>query len=622
MRKIFVFHILLAVLAFKFTYPASASPVVIETVEVTGSRLAENIEELPAPAYVVTKEQIRLSGTRSVQELLTRIPGVTAAAGGASMAQSKGISLRGLNTEVLLLVDGVPTMHAGYGTGPSHGSPFDLRSISPGSIERIEVVKGAGSAIYGSNAAGGVINIITEKGGERGGAVTLEGGGDWFRGSLRGTALLSGDVKVTAGYTRTHEGQLKMRLLPEGNYDKARNFDGDDFLFRVDKGAWTFAAELGDYDSKWDYTWQGQTSENRQENDYKRFLLNYNSGGTSARLYWQLGKREIYDSSGRTDYDDSALGASFSRKSDILGLPSVWGLDWRREKAEYKNSGNPYGNSNPYDLTRDGLAPFLEITVPLGEAALDLGLRYEHWDVDSGAGVSEFIPRLSLSWENPEGGLWYLTVGKFFSMPSFFQMFYSEAYWRPNPDLRPEKGWSYDLGFKNLKARNPWSVNVFHMKMDDRIDYESDPSTWLGHYVNIDKYRAWGAEAEITFNLDEKWAYTQGVSWIKAEEKNAGADWTRSSMPRWDLSGRLNYADGPWSGELALNWMLDRNIKNNRHAYSDEDIFTIDAAIAWKKGGDRIKAACLNLFDRKYVIDSEGYITPERRFVISYERTF
>lgn len=614
-----------------FIQPAAAdAPTVVEAVEVTGSRLAEDIRDVPAPTYVVTKEQIAVSGARSAQELLSRIPGVTGLVNGASMAQAKGVTVRGLNTEVLLLVDGVPITNSSYGVGAVLGSAFDLREIAPSSIERIEVVKGASSAIYGSNAAGGVINIITKNGGEQSSAsILLEGGNAaWRRGSVRGTAVLSNDVRVTVGYTRTQEDNINIRLLPNGAYDEATEFRGNNYLFRVDKDAWTFSAELGNYDSKWNYynSYSYAVDKDRQENDYRRFLLGYNDGKTAARIYYNMSERETHDTSGLTEFSNRSVGASFNRKQDILGLRTVWGLDWRQEKAEYENSGNAFGNNYPYDQTRNGFAPYLEFTVPLGELALDIGLRYEHWDVDDGDNVNEFVPKFSLNWENPGGGLWYLTAGRFFSMPSFYQMFFSDAWGSslPNPNLEPEKGWSYDFGFKNLKAKNPWSIGVFYMYADDKINYEYDGGTYTGQYVNIDKYRAWGAEAEITFNFNENWSYTQGLSWIKTEEKKEdGSKWTRSGMPRWDVLGRLNYINGPWSGEIAFNWLLDREIPNNTFGnYSDKNIFLVDIAAAWQMGNDRIKISCLNLFDKEYVLDSQGYITPERRFVISYERTF
>lgn len=621
----YVAFILAVLAAGAFAGTASAeAPVTVGAVEVTGSRLAEDVEDVPAPAYVITREEIERSGARSAQELIARVPGVTGLVNSAAMTQSKGVTVRGLNTEVLLLIDGVPAMNASYGVGAVLGSPFDLRAIPPGDIERIEVVKGASSAIYGSNAAGGVINIITRKGAEKNGAaVLLEGGsGEWFRGSVRGTAVLSDDSRVTVGYARTREGDRRIRLLPDGTYDMARDYRGNDYLFRVEAGVWSFSAEVGDYRSKWDYynSFTRAAEKNSQKNDYGRVLLGYNDGGTSARVYYQVSERSIYDASGVTDYEDRSIGLSLNKKAELFGLPAVFGLDLRREDAEYENRGNPFGNSNPYSLARSGVAPYVEFTVPLGEVGLDVGLRYEYWGVDNGKDVSELIPRISLNWEDMEGGLWYLTAGRFFSMPSFTQMFYSDAYWSPNPDLKPEKGWSYDLGYKNRKAKNPWSVGAFYMTMDDRISYKYIP---VGQYVNVDKYRAWGVEAEITFNLSESWAYTQGVSWIKADEKNAGADWTRADIPRWDISGRLGYSSGPWSGELAFDWLLDRKISKNTFGnYSEKDIFIVGLAVAWERGRDKIRLACVNLFDKEYVLDSQGYITPERRFVISYERTF
>ncbi|MEG1603782.1 MAG: TonB-dependent receptor plug domain-containing protein, partial [Cloacibacillus sp.] len=99
-------------------------------VEVTGSRLADSIADVPSPTYVVTREEIERSGARDVQEALSSVPGVNTLVNAASMAQAKGVSIRGLNTEVLLLVDGIPFMNNNFGVGQELGSPFDLRSIS------------------------------------------------------------------------------------------------------------------------------------------------------------------------------------------------------------------------------------------------------------------------------------------------------------------------------------------------------------------------------------------------------------------------------------------------------------------------------------------------------------
>ncbi len=608
----------------------------VARVEVTGSRLAEDIREVPAPAYVITKEEIEMSGARSTQEVLDRVPGVNGLRNSSASALDKSVVVRGLTTEVLLLVDGIPFRTSSYGTGVSMGSPFDLRTIPLENIERIEVVKGASSAVYGSNAAGGVINIITKKGMEdSGGTLLIEGGNHgWFRGAVRGTAVLSDDVKVTVGYTKTQENaEINIRKRSDGTYDKATDYSGNDFVFGIEKGKWSFSGAWGDYDSDWENTYNNNIStvySNTQKNKYQRFALTYADEVNSGRIYYNMNEKDYSFYSDPSyisnyEYKDSSMGLMFNRKQNIFGLNGVWGIEWRRESSEYtgrSNSGGWITEDTPYDLKRDEISPYFEVSVPVGEMGLDIGLRYEHWSVDEGETVSELIPRLSLNWESPSGKIWYLTAGRFFSMPSFYQIFMPDRnYGIPNPNLKPEKGWTYDIGVKDEKAVNPWNFGIFYMNMEDKIKYESDPITWVGQYVNIDEYRAWGIEAEIKFNFHENWSYTQGLSWTNAEEKAESSDeWERSDMPRLDLSGSLNYAKGPWAGELNAHFYGDRNIDGG--VYKDDDIFLMNASVSWKEGSHKLVLSCTNIFDREFVLDDQGYITPERKFILSWQYEF
>ncbi|MDD4750433.1 MAG: TonB-dependent receptor [Synergistaceae bacterium] len=608
----------------------------VARVEVTGSRLAEDIREVPAPAYVITKEEIEMSGARSTQEVLDRVPGVNGLRNSSASALDKSVIVRGLTTEVLLLVDGIPFRTSSYGTGVSMGSPFDLRTVPLESIERIEVVKGASSAVYGSNAAGGVINIITKKGMKKsGGTLLIEGGNHgWIRGSVRGTAVLSDDVKVTVGYTKTQENaEINIRRRPDGTYDTATDYRGNDFVFGVEKSNWSFSAGWGDFDSEWiyqnkDYDGTYYIENQMQKNKYQRFNLSYKDEENSGRIYYNKNDRDysyVSDTAGMSfgnyEYEDSSWGLVFNRKQEIFGLTGVWGFEWRRESSKYTGDSN-WGTDEAFDLTRDGISPYLEVSVPIGEMGLDLGLRYEHWNVDEGEDVNELIPRLSLNWESPSGKIWYLTAGRFFSMPSFYQI------WNPirsmgtaNPDLKPEKGWTYDIGVKDEKASNPWSLGIFYMDMEDKINYEYDPATWAGQYVNLDQYRAWGIEAEMKFNFHENWSYTQGISWTDADEKSEGSDeWTRSGIPRLDLSGSLNYAKGPWSAELNAHYYGDRSI--NSSLFKDDNIFLMNAAVSWKEGDHKLVLSCANIFNREFVLDSQGYINPERKFILSWQYEF
>ncbi|EHL64117.1 hypothetical protein HMPREF1006_00944 [Synergistes sp. 3_1_syn1] len=600
----------------------SADVAEVAAVEVTGSRLADSIADVPAQTYVITRGEIDASGARDVQDVLARVPGINTLLNNASMAQSKGVTVRGLNSEVLLLVDGIPYMGADYGVGADLGSPFDLRSIALTDVERIEVVKGAGSAIYGSNAAGGVINVITRRSSDKsGGSITLSGGNrEWFRGNIRGTVVLSNDFRVFAGYTRTQEGETKIRLADPstGLYDKAKDYKGNDYSFGFTKGPWSFLGEVGDFKSVWDYTdvfYGGGTSENRQENKYRRFALNYADGANTGRLYYHKTEREVSDSSGVTNYEGDTFGATYNRRQEIGTLPFIFGMDFRREKAEYSNSGNPWGDNLPYENTRTEYAPYIETSIPIGEAAFDIGLRYEYWNVEDGEDAHELMPRFSLNWANKNGVLYYATAGRYFSMPSFYQMFYADAYgyWLPNPNLKPEKGWTYDIGVKDDTAKNPWSFNVFYMDMTDKINM-NDSYT---QYINVDEYRAWGAEGRYKWNFHENWSYTQGISYLHAEEKTGGSGWVRSNMPRWDISGILNFKKDPWSAELSAHYYGDRQLSKTASTYDDGDIFIVNASVAWKVDRTTLRLACVNLFDKEFYLNNSGYINPERRFILS-----
>ncbi|NLD05805.1 MAG: TonB-dependent receptor, partial [Synergistaceae bacterium] len=607
----------------------------IARVEVTGSRLAEDISEVPAPAYVITREEIELSGARSTQDVLNRVPGVNGLRNSSASALDKSVVVRGLTTEVLLLVDGIPFRTSSYGTD-SMGSPFDLRAVPLESIERIEVVKGASSAVYGSNAAGGVINIITKKGiEESGGTLLLEGGSQgWFRGSVRGTAVMSDDLKVTFGYTKTKESsEVNIRKRSDGAYDKTTDYKGNDFVLGVEKGNWLFSGAFGDFDSDWKNTWNSDLKtvySNTQKNKYHRFALAYSDEVNFGRIYYNSNEKDYsYYSdplwTSKTEFEDSSMGVMFNRKQDIFGLTGVWGFEWRRESSKY--SGYPDGINKSADdsyerKNRDGFSPYIEVSVPIGEIGLDVGLRYEHWGVDEGETVSELIPRLSLNWESPTGKVWYLTAGKFFAMPSFYQILFPDQWMgSPNPNLKPEKGWTYDIGVKDPKTSNPWSFGIFYMDMEDKIKYESDPVTWVGQYVNLDEYRAWGIEGEIKFNFKENWSYTQGISWTDAEEKTKGAvNWTRSGMPRLDLNGRLNFVKSPWAAELNAHYYGDRSIRGG--VYDDDNIFLMNASISWKADTHKLVLSCTNIFDKEFVLDSQGYINPERKIILSWQYEF
>jgi len=91
---------------------------------------------------------------------------------------------------------------------------------------------------------------------------------------------------------------------------------------------------------------------------------------------------------------------------------------------------------------------------------------------------------------------------------------------------------------------------------------------------------------------------------------------------RIDLSGSLNYVKGPWAAELKAHYYADREISGVAFNNDNDNIFLMNASVAWKEGAHKLILSCTNIFDKEFVLDSEGYINPERKFILSWQYEF
>lgn len=596
----------------------------LSTVEVTGSRIVDDIADVPAQTYVLNIEEIAKSGATNVADALTRIPGVYAMDNNNGLAFQRGVTVRGYTTEVTILVDGVQYTNPLHGAGEM-GAP-NLNTIPIETVDHIEIVKGAGSALYGSDAGGAVINIITKKGTEKSSAtVKVEGGNaGYFNGSFRGTAVENG-WRVTLGAEKTIENG---DLVYDVYGSKLNGFSGEDYVVRVDKGNWAFSGYFGEDEAKYNSydTWYGTGFNDIGRKDrYTRLNLQYNDGKTLARAFYN---NVVYDYPLDMNpgglyynrYDTDSYGLTFNRKELFDKWKLTWGADVRHDDVDYRNY---FDSAADYDLGRTNIAPYLETNFALGAANVDLGLRYDHWNVDRGETEDQLLPRIAISWANKNDTMFYASAGRFFSMPSFYELIGEASMWLlPNPDLKPEKGWSYELGVKAEKAKNPWSFNLFYTYMDDAIVYDYDPVTYISMYKNVNQKRAWGAEGRYTWNINKHWSYAQQLSYTNAEEK-AYANWYRSKDPRWDIAGFLNYANGGFGAEVNYHYYADREFTYcATPEVNDGNIFLVNASLKYNWKNETLRFACTNMFDKRYFTNASGYLGAERRIIFSWQHNF
>lgn len=192
----------------------------LDTINVTGSRTAKSVKESPRSVTVIDQEQLEERAPESIAEMLRDVPGVEVI--DSSAAGMKRIRIRGESSRrVTILVDGQEiTDHSTYGT------PI---LVDPSGVERIDIIRGPASVLYGAKAIGGVINIITKKGSDK--PVQLEVGGSYFSASTgwQGWAALSGTIN---NFDYRFSGSLadhNDRHVPSGKYTSTGKLDGTSF---------------------------------------------------------------------------------------------------------------------------------------------------------------------------------------------------------------------------------------------------------------------------------------------------------------------------------------------------------------------------------------------------------
>ncbi len=595
--------------------------VILEPEIVTGSRIYTSLEEIPAPTYVIDREEIEKSNAKKLSDILSSIPGiyVTSRSG---RTQEDNIKMRGLVTEVLILVDGVPYYNATHAAG---AAAYDLRSIPVADIERIEVVKGAGSALYGSMAAAGVINIITRKPEGEGFSILGEAGADDWRHGTASAWTTSGDFGIRVRYSKSEEGETLLSLT-DGVLDKGLDYDDESAGLTLQKGPFTLGASWGEYSSNWTSSGSGWSynDKNKQDDEYSRFDLKWEEGPNRLMVYYHDQEKIRRVSSGKSLYDNEAWGSEFSRKVTWGDMLVSWGAAFRKEDIFYNTD-------ILLDKGRKNYAPFVELSKPVGELMLNLGLRYEMWDQDEAEDYDELMPKFSLLYQTSNGTTWYLSAGRFFAMPSVYELFgdrFEDPSFpyvvEPNFDLKPEKGYSYEIGAKGYDDLGAWNAGFFYMTMDDKIVnryLRSEDGSSIFKYENVDEYRAWGVEASKSWVLSRLWDLQIGATWMRAEEKEESGLWGRAPVPEWDIDASLLYHNGPLEGELTVNYFGNREEGEG----VESNVVTVDASIAYQLNSFKLRLSVYNLFDEDYW-QSEAYDTyyygPERRVYLTLERVF
>lgn len=491
---------------------------VMEEVVVTASRLEEPLRYSPDSVTVVTREEMQKKGKKTVIDVLRDVPGVFIAQHG-QFGGGASIYLRGTNNaHTLVMVDGVRV-----GDPMATDGKMSISDLSTDNIERIEIIRGAQSVLYGSDAIGGVINIITRKGkGKPEFSFSAEGGSfETFRESL-GVSGANDKVSYSASVFRLDTKGVSKADEDLGNTEKDYYHDTNvsarlnaQISETVRVGFSVRHSESSMDLDGYDYvTGRFADADEVQDTDITGVSTNFDQ---DIFDWWQhiikLGTTETkreYTQNGAFNgtYKGTIKLASWQHNFFIKDMDTITaGFDYQEEDGDsqstWSNITNKSVNTKSF-FVQNKLTPFKGFSFTLGA---------RHDDHQTFGGEDTYKGALAYLYEKT-GTKVRGSYGTGFHAPSLYQLYAPATSWGPigNDKLNPEKSKSWDLGVEQYLFRERLSISVtyFHIDLDDLIDYD-----WVQGYVNIAKAETKGWETSLSFkpldwlSFDANYTYTE-----------------------------------------------------------------------------------------------------------------
>lgn len=597
---------------------AAAEP--LEILVITGTAVPTRANGSGAATSVISRPQIELQRPLSVPQLLRQVPGVH-----VDRSEGRGgvasLYLRGADPNyTLVMIDGVKVNDPTN----SRGGSFDFSELDPALIERIEIVSGPMSAVYGSEAMAGAVNIITGPGDVDAASIGAEAGSRGFhaasaRMTKSGEAV---DFRVAAGHrdygsSEGGEGQVtsasanfgfKLRDARRFNLG-VRSADSRYASFPEDSGGPDHAVlrELEKRDARHTTAHAELTKAPHRGLGY-RFLLSRSdrdektdSPGVAPGIRDPFG---LPASNTATDYRrDEALAsvsATTARQTATVGLQHTREIGAMHGILDFGTFTLP----TDFALTRTTDAAFAELQHrPSPEWSLVAGIRA---DRAQGFGT-EVSPRVGASYEPAAGGTkWRASAGKGFKLPSFFALAHPLV---GNPDLLPEKARSVDAGVTQALygGRVTVSLDVFRSTYADAIDFDPGPPPRL---VNRSSVLARGAQLKAAWVVDSSLEVDAALGHVRTEIEGSGEE-LRNRPRRTASLGAIWYPAVHRSVNLRATYtgpQLDSSIPTGAQRLPGYTRVDLTYAVE-QRPGLRWFVSVSNLLDKSYQ-EYIGYPTP------------
>lgn len=592
----------------------------INEVVVTGTRSETDVRHLPMTVSVVGRPQLEASQQTSVLPVLnSQVPGFFSTSRGVmgygvATGASGQMSLRGIGgpaqaglptTGLLVLIDGHP-QYMGLMGHPIADAYQTMMA------ERVEVLRGPASVLYGSNAMGGVINIVTRKMQEDGIRTNINIGAGSY-GSIQTEAtnrIKKGRFSstVTASYNRTDGHRADMAFEQYGGYAKLGYDFTDNWKVWGDVNVTRFNATnpgsvMKPYIDNDQRITRGMTSfalENHYEKTSGALSFFYNWGDHWINDGYQPGGEPLQY---RFNSNDQMLGVSWYQSVQLFqGNRLTVGADYFHFGGEAWNQFFDGHRETSANKSLNEVAGYVDFRQDIAAwLTLDAGARV---DYHSQTGT-EFIPQVGLAFHLPENAEIKAMASKGFRNPTIREMYMFPP---QNPDLKPEKLWNYELSFSQrlMDNRLSYGLNVFYINGENLIIRLPNPNGSGMLNQNSGEIENWGAEANVGYQFNPVWSVMANYSWLHMENPVLAS-------PEHKLYGGVNFRKGRWSASTGIQYV--------KGLYTDLDAATKENFVLWDMQGSFKATNYLsfyvrgeNLLAQRYEINA-GYPMPKATFM-------
>lgn len=532
----------------------------IDEVVVTGARHETDVRHLSQTVSVVGRAQIESALQPSLLPVLTeQVPGLFVTSRGimgygVSTGAAGGISLRGLSggtARLMVMIDGHPQYAGIFG----HPIADAYQSFL---AERVEVLRGPASVLYGSNAMGGMINIVTRKMQEDGVDTHLHAGYGSY------------NTLETELTNRVRKGRFSS--VVSGSYNRT---DGH----RTDMGFEQYGgyAKLG-YEVAEHWNLHGDVN-------VTHFNASY-SGPITAPLL----------------DGDHMMGVSLYQSSRFFkGNRITFGFDWFRYGGhawnEYVSGENAGTSADLVDKQEDELAGYVDLRQDIRSwLTFNAGLRVDH---HSRVGT-EWVPQVGLAFHLPQTMELKASASKGFRYPILREMYMFPP---QNPDLQPESMWNYELAFSQqlMNGKLQYGVNLFFIDGKNLIQTSPNPNGSGMLNQNSGEIENAGVEVQAAYRIDRHWSVDGNYSYLHMKNPVIAA-------PEHKLYAGTSFSRGRWNVSTGLQYIAGLYTQTDPVVTEDFVLWNLRATFRVNRWLD-IWACGENLLAQKYEINA-GYPMP------------